>query len=185
MNLIELIIVSVSLSMDALAASICKGLAAERIRLRQCILTGLYFGSFQALMPLTGYLLGSGFSDQITAIDHWIVFLLLTVIGGKMIFDSRCGDDALSSSFSFQAMLPLAIATSIDALAVGAGFAFLNLRILPAVSLIGGITFLLSALGVRIGSLFGSRYRAAAQLTGGIILLFMGAKILLEHLISA
>ena len=182
MNLIELMIVSVGLSMDALAVAVCKGLACRKVSFRQCMLTGLYFGFFQALMPLTGFLLGSGFSDRITETDHWIAFLLLSVIGFKMLLDARGADDRLDSSFSLRAMLPLAVATSIDALAMGAGFAFLNLSILPTVSLIGAITFVLSSSGVRLGSLFGSRFRAAAQLTGGLILLFMGTKILIDHL---
>lgn len=182
MNLIELIVVSTGLSMDALAVAVCKGLVAGKTSLKQCILTGLYFGFFQALMPLTGFLLGSGFSDRITETDHWIAFLLLTVIGSKMLLDARGAADSLDASFSLRSMLPLAVATSIDALAMGAGFAFLNLRILPTVSLIGLITFSLSALGVRLGSLFGNRFRAPAQRTGGLILLLMGAKILLDHL---
>lgn len=183
MNGIELVIISFGLSMDAMAVSICKGLSAEKIPFKHCALTGLYFGSFQALMPLTGYLLGSGFSDRICAVDHWIVFLLLSVLGIKMLLDARRADDALDASFSLQSMLPLALATSIDALAVGAGFALLNIRILPAASLIGAITFILSAAGVHLGSLFGSRFRAAAQLAGGLILLLMGIKTLAEHLL--
>ena len=182
MNLIELVVVSTGLSMDALAVAVCKGLVAGKTSLKQCILTGLYFGFFQALMPLTGFLLGSGFSDRITETDHWIAFFLLAVIGIKMMIDARGADDSLDASFSPRSMLPLAVATSIDALAMDAGFAFLNLRILPTVSLIGAITFSLSALGVRLGSLFGSRFRAPAQLTGGLILLLMGAKILIDHL---
>lgn len=183
MNLIGLIIISIGLSMDAVAVSICKGLACEKIPLRHCALTGLYFGSFQALMPLTGYWLGSGFSDRITAVDHWIACILLTVIGARMLLDAKRADDALSASFSPSAMLPPAIATSIDALAVGAGFAFLDVQILPVVSLIGAVTFLLSCMGARIGSYFGSRFRSPAQISGGIILIFMGLKILISHLL--
>ena len=182
MNRIELFVISIGLSMDALAVSICKGLSAEKITFRHCALTGLYFGVFQALMPLTGYLLGSGFSDRISPVDHWIAFLLLTVLGVKMMLDARRTEDRLDASFSPRSMLPLALATSIDALAVGAGFALMNIPILPAVSLIGAVTFLLSALGVRLGSLFGNRFRAPSQLAGGLILLFMGFKILIEHL---
>lgn len=183
MNEIELLVISVGLSMDALAVSICKGLSADQITFRHCVITGLHFGSFQALMPLTGYMLGSGFSDRISLFDHWIAFLLLSVIGIKMLIDARHADDVLDASFSMRSMLPLALATSIDALAVGTGFALLNIAILPAVSLIGSITFLLSALGVRLGSLFGNRFRAPAQLAGGLILLLMGSKILIEHML--
>ncbi len=182
MNRIGLTIIAIGLSMDALAAAVCKGLSSKQTGVRECVLTGLYFGSFQAIMPLTGYLLGSGFSDRITAVDHWIAFLLLSVLGIRMLIDARGADDALDASFAPRAMLPLALATSVDALAVGAGFAFLNIDIIPAVLLIGLITFALSALGVRLGSLSGSRCRSAAQLAGGIILLLMGAKILFSHL---
>lgn len=184
MNPIELIVIAAGLAMDAFAAAVCKGLASDRADCGRCLLTGLYFGSFQALMPLIGFVLGGGMPDRITAIDHWIAFILLSVIGLRMLLDARRGDDSLDSSFSLRAMLPLAVATSIDALAVGAGFALLQIRILPAVSTIGGITFLLSALGVRLGSLFGSRFRAPAQLAGGFVLLLMGAKILADHLLS-
>ena len=182
MNQIELFVISIGLSMDALAVSICKGLSAEKITLRHCALTGLYFGVFQALMPLTGYLLGSGFSDHISPFDHWIAFLLLTVLGVKMILDARRAEDRLDSSFSPRCMLPLALATSIDALAVGAGFALMHVSILPAVFLIGIVAFFLSASGVRLGTLFGNRFRAPSQMAGGLILLFMGSKILIEHL---
>jgi len=183
MNLISLLFVSIGLSMDALAVSICKGLSADQITFRHCALTGLYFGSFQTLMPLTGYLLGSGFSDRISQLDHWIAFLLLSVIGIKMLSDARRGDDGIDASFSIHSMLPLALATSIDALAVGTGFALLNISLFPTIALIGAITFLLSALGVRLGSLFGNRFRALPQLIGGIILLMMGIKILIEHML--
>ena len=185
MNPIGLFFIAVGLSMDAFAVSICKGLSAQQLSRSHCLLTGLYFGFFQAFMPLTGQLLGSGFSDQISGIDHWIVFLLLSIIGGKMLLDSRHADDALDSSFSPGAMLPLALATSMDALAVGAGFALLDISPLPAASLIGCVTFGLSALGAKLGSLFGSRFRSPAQRVGGLILLLMGAKILLDHLCSS
>lgn len=185
MNFFELFAIAFGLSMDALAVSICKGLAAGQLKARSCILTGLYFGSFQALMPLTGYLLGSGFSDPVKEADHWIVFLLLSVIGGKMILDALRGDDRLDASFSFRAMLPLSVATSIDALAVGAGFALLRIDILFVSVVIGMITMLLCASGVKLGNLFGSRFRAPAQLTGGLILILMGIKTLLEHLNQA
>lgn len=183
MNLIELFLIAVGLSMDALAVSVCKGLAASEVRTPHCLLTGALFGLFQAAMPLIGYRLGEGFSDQITAVDHWIAFFLLLVIGIKMLADARRGDDLLDASFSFRALLPLSVATSIDAMAVGVGFAFLKIRILPAVLLIGSITFVLSSLGVRMGSLLGSRFRKAAEAAGGIILILLGAKILADHLL--
>ena len=185
MNPMELVIIAAGLAMDAFAAAVCKGLAAEKAGVRRCLLTGLYFGSFQALMPLIGFALGAGMPNGITAVDHWIAFILLSVIGFRMLLDARRGDDAPDASFAPRVMLPLAVATSIDALAVGAGFAFLQIRIFPAVGLIGGITFLLSALGVRLSSRFGSRFRGPAQLAGGLTLLLMGAKILIEHLIDS
>ena len=182
MGIIELFIIALSLSMDAFAVAVCKGLGMKKADLKSGLICGTWFGGFQALMPTIGYLLGKQFEQYITAVDHWIAFLLLTVIGSKMLLDARGAADSLDASFSLRSMLPLAVATSIDALAMGAGFAFLNLRILPTVSLIGAITFSLSSLGVRLGSLFGNRFRAPAQLTGGLILLLMGAKILLDHL---
>lgn len=174
--------IAVGLSMDAMAVSACKGLAAERIRFSQCMAAGLYFGLFQALMPLCGYLFGRGFSDEITSVDHWIAFLLLSVIGGKMLLDSRRPDPAQNSSFSPRVLLPLAIATSIDALAVGVSFAFFQVNILTALLIIGLVTFILSSLGVLIGSRAGTRLHARAQVTGGVILILMGLKILWEHL---
>ncbi len=182
MSLIELFAVAVGLSMDACAVSISKGLVASPVRMRHCLATGLCFGLFQAGMPLAGYVLGDRFASEITLIDHWIAFLLLSVIGVRMLIDARGGGDAVDDSFTFRSLLPLAIATSIDALAVGVGFAFLKIRILPAVSLIGAVTFTLSALGVKLGSAAGIRFRAAAEAFGGFILLLMGVKILLEHL---
>lgn len=187
MGLIELCFIAVGLSMDAFAVSICKGLACREQNLRNNLLAGLYFGGFQGLMPAIGWLLGVRFSDAITSIDHWIAFVLLSFIGGSMIRESRSGaeEEELDASFGFRAMLPLAVATSIDALAVGVSFAFLGMtgrEILGAAALIGAVTFVLSAVGVRVGSVFGSRFKSRAELCGGVILIFIGLKILLEHL---
>ena len=187
MGLIELCFIAVGLSMDAFAVSICKGLACREQNLRNNLLAGLYFGSFQGLMPAIGWLLGVRFSEAITSIDHWIAFVLLSFIGGSMIRESRSGaeEEELDASFGFRAMLPLAVATSIDALAVGVSFAFLGMtgrEILGAAALIGAVTFVLSAVGVRVGSVFGSRFKSRAELCGGVILIFIGLKILLEHL---
>lgn len=187
MGLIELCFIAVGLSMDAFAVSICKGLACREQNLRNNLLAGLYFGGFQGLMPASGWLLGVRFSDAITSIDHWIAFVLLSFIGGSMIRESRSGaeEEEMDASFGFRAMLPLAVATSIDALAVGVSFAFLGMtgrEILGAAALIGAVTFVLSAVGVRVGSVFGSRFKSRAELCGGVILIFIGLKILLEHL---
>ncbi len=187
MGLIELCFIAVGLSMDAFAVSICKGLACREQNLRNNLLAGLYFGGFQGLMPAIGWLLGVRFSEAITSIDHWIAFVLLSFIGGSMIRESRSGaeEEELDASFGFRAMLPLAVATSIDALAVGVSFAFLGMigrEILGAAALIGAVTFVLSAVGVRVGSVFGSRFKSRAELCGGVILIFIGLKILLEHL---
>ena len=187
MGLIELCFIAVGLSMDAFAVSVCKGLACREQNLRNNLLAGLYFGGFQGLMPAIGWLLGVRFSEAITSIDHWIAFVLLSFIGGSMIRESRSGaeEEELDASFGFRAMLPLAVATSIDALAVGVSFAFLGMtgrEILGAAALIGAVTFVLSAVGVRVGSVFGSRFKSRAELCGGVILIFIGLKILLEHL---
>ena len=187
MGLIEVCFIAVGLSMDAFAVSICKGLACREQNLRNNLLAGLYFGGFQGLMPAIGWLLGVRFSEAITSIDHWIAFVLLSFIGGSMIRESRSGaeEEELDASFGFRAMLPLAVATSIDALAVGVSFAFLGMtgrEILGAAALIGAVTFVLSAVGVRVGSVFGSRFKSRAELCGGVILIFIGLKILLEHL---
>lgn len=184
MGLGELFLVAVGLSMDAFAVAICKGLAAGQIRIGHMLITGVWFGGFQALMPVLGYCLGSVFGAYITSFDHWIAFILLAFIGGNMIKEAfQAEEEPANASFSFRPMLLMAIATSIDALAVGVTFALLPaVNIWLAVGLIGIVTFLLSAIGVKIGSVFGSRYKAKAQLTGGIILLLIGLKILLEHL---
>ena len=178
----ELCIIAVGLAMDAFAVSICKGLSAGRARLGDCLRSGLYFGGFQMLMPLLGYLLGARFQAAIASIDHWIAFILLGLIGFNMIRESLGEEEGLDADFGPRAMFPLAVATSIDALAVGVTFAFLQVEILPAGAMIGLITFLLSALGVWVGALFGSRFQKQAELCGGVILILMGLKILLEHL---
>ena len=183
MTLFSLFIIAVGLSMDAFAVSICKGLAMQKITIKKALIVGLWFGGFQALMPAIGYLLGSQFESYITNIDHWIAFVLLFIIGGNMIKEALSKEEEpTSDSLAFKEMLLLALATSIDALAVGVTFAFLKVQILPAVLFIGVITFTLSALGVKIGNIFGCRYKSKAELVGGIILILMGCKILLEHL---
>ncbi len=182
MGYFEIFIVAVGLSMDAFAVSVCKGLSVGKLRPKHALICGAYFGGFQALMPLAGYFLGRQFESLITSIDHWIVFALLTIIGINMIRESRGEPEELDVSFGPKAMLPLAVATSIDALAVGITFAFLEVQIVPAVCMIGVTTFVLSALGVWIGNAFGAKYRSGAELVGGIVLILMGIRILLEHL---
>ena len=182
MQIWELFLIAVGLSMDAFAVAICKGLSISTCKPKHLIITGLYFGGFQGLMPLIGYLLGSNFSHLIVNFDHWIAFVLLLIIGGNMIKESREEAECVDCSFGFKAMLPMAIATSIDALAVGVSFAFLQVNIIAAVIFIGCITFTLSAIGVKIGNVFGARFKSKAELAGGIILILMGTKILLEHL---
>lgn len=183
MNLLELFIIAVGLSMDAFAVSVCKGLAVQKVSLRHAAIAGLWFGGFQALMPLLGWLLGSRFQSAIERFDHWIAFVLLLILGINMLREAFGEDDeCTNSSFAWRIMLTMALATSIDALAVGVTFAFLKVSILPAILLIGVTTFLLSALGVRLGSVFGQRYQKAAEILGGVILILMGFKILLEHL---
>lgn len=186
MSLFALFTLAVGLSMDAFAVSVCKGLALQRIHFRHMALAGLWFGGFQALMPLIGYFLGVQFRQQITSFDHWIAFVLLLLIGGNMVRESRtaepCDENEATASLTAKSMLPLAVATSIDALAVGVTFAFLKVDIFAAVIFIGLVTFVISAAGVKIGSIFGTRYKSGAELFGGIILIFLGTKILLEHL---
>ncbi len=179
----ELFFIAAGLSMDAFAVSVCKGLTARRGTPGQCFAAGAYFGGFQAAMPLLGYLLGTGLASFVAQVDHWIAFVLLCAIGGNMVRESRsCGEcQEMDASFGPRAMLPLAVATSIDALAVGVTFAFLQVDIAPAVLFIGATTFVLSAAGVKVGALFGSRFKNRAELAGGLILMGMGIKILLEH----
>lgn len=188
MGLAELFILAVGLSMDAFAVSVCKGLAVQKVGAKECCIVGVWFGGFQALMPLTGYLLGTQFRAYITSIDHWIAFVLLCIIGFNMIRESRERDEeeAVCSKdenpFAFRSMLMLAVATSIDALAVGITLAFLNVALVPSVTFIGATTFVISAIGIRIGNIFGMKYKSKAELAGGIILIAIGLKILLEHL---
>ena len=183
MTLIELFILAVGLSMDAMAVAICKGLSVQKLKFRHALITGLYFGGFQAGMPLIGYFLGRQFQTYIERFDHWIAFVLLGLIGANMIKESFGDAEECDCSFCPKAMLPMAVATSIDALAVGVTFALLpSVNITAAVSFIGVITFTLSAVGVYIGHLFGAKFKSKAELTGGIVLILMGCKILLEHL---
>lgn len=183
MSLFELFLIAVGLSMDAFAVAVCKGLSMGKMNHRHALIIGLYFGSFQALMPLVGFVLGVRFQDAITAYDHWIAFILLAVIGGNMIKDALSAEeDSCDASVAFKDMVVLAVATSIDALAVGVTFAFLQVNILPAVAFIGVTTFLLSIAGVTAGNAFGCKYKSRAEFTGGLILIAMGLKILAEHL---
>ena len=181
MSLLELFAIAVGLSIDAFAVSVCKGLSLRRYGPGRSLTAGIYFGGFQALMPLIGWALGVRFQQAIANVDHWIAFGLLTLIGINMLREARQEGDSLDEAMGPAAMLPLAVATSIDALAVGVTFAFLQVSILPAVSFIGVTTFVLSALGVWIGSAFGARWRERAEQAGGIILILMGVKILAEH----
>ena len=180
MSFVELLLFGIGLSMDAFAVSICKGLSVRKLRPKHAITVGLWFGGFQALMPLIGYFLGSFFAEMIEKYDHWVAFVLLAIIGGNMIKESFDKDEKVDSSMDVKSMLLLAIATSIDALAVGVTFAFLQVQIVPAASFIGVITFIFSAVGVKIGSLFGTKYKSKAELFGGIVLVLIGIKILLE-----
>ena len=177
---IELLLIGVGLSMDAFAVSICKGLAMRRVNKKQAFVIGLFFGGFQALMPFIGWALGTQFESYITSIDHWIAFVLLAFIGGKMIAEAvRPEDENVEID---KEMFVLAVATSIDALAVGITFAFLNYPIGEAVTIIGLTTFCISIGGVYVGNFFGNRYKKKAEIAGGIILVLIGVKILLEHL---
>lgn len=183
MGIIELFILAVGLSMDAFAVSVCKGLAMEKINLKKSVIVGAWFGGFQALMPLIGYFLGVQFKDYITSVDHWIAFVLLSLIGANMVKEAFSKkEEEEDASLNIKTMLLLAIATSIDALAVGVTFAFLDVNIFYAVCFIGITTFILSVVGVKIGNVFGVRYKSKAELAGGIILILLGVKILLEHL---
>lgn len=184
MGTIELLLLSIGLAMDAFAVSICKGISMKKMNWKKAVIIGIYFGGFQALMPVIGYFLGTAFESIITNIDHWVAFILLGIIGGNMIKESfgneseNCNDDV-----GFKTMLILAIATSIDALAVGITFAFLKVNLVAAISMIGVITFALSVVGTKIGNRFGDKYESKAELVGGIILVLLGIKILLEHLL--
>ena len=183
MSLLELFILAVGLSMDAFAVSICKGLAMKQIKFKHMLIVGLWFGGFQALMPLIGYFLGIQFETYITAYDHWIAFILLAFIGGNMIKEALSNEEETAdASLAVKIMLVLAIATSIDALALGVTFAFLQVNIWEAVSFIGVVTFLFSVAGLKIGNVFGTKYKSKAEFVGGVILILLGIKILLEHL---
>ena len=184
MEIGELIVLSLGLGMDAFAVSICKGLSMKKMNWKKALIIGLYFGGFQAIMPVLGYSLSKGFENFVTSIDHWIVFILLSIIGGKMVKDafSQENSENCNEDVGFKTMIVLAIATSIDALAVGITFAFLNVNLILAIALIGSITFFLSVIGTKVGNVFGDRYENKAELLGGVILIFLGIKILLEHL---
>ena len=183
MGVIELLVLALGLSMDAFAVSICKGLSVPKLQAKHCLICGVYFGGFQALMPLIGWALVIRFQSMITNIDHWIAFVLLAVIGANMIKESFSKEEECpDASFGFKTMLTLAVATSIDALAVGVTFAFLDVSIVPAVLLIGATTFVCSAVGVKIGNVFGNRFQSKAEFLGGLVLIAIGLKILIEHL---
>jgi len=183
MGLFSLFIIAVGLSMDACAVAICKGLSMQKAPWKKAMIVGLWFGGFQGLMPAIGYVLGSQFEQYIVNIDHWIAFILLGIIGINMIKEALSKEEeCANASLAVKDMFLLAVATSIDALAVGVTFAFLQVQILPAVAFIGVITFTLSTLGVKVGNIFGCRFKSKAELAGGIILIMMGTKILLEHL---
>lgn len=182
MGIVELFLIAVGLSMDAFAVSICKGLSAGSAKPKYILCVGCYFGGFQALMPAIGYFVGIRFQGMIESVDHWIAFVLLAVIGGNMIRESFGEDECVGNRFDFKEMTALAVATSIDALAVGVTFAFLDVKIGPAVLFIGCITFAISAAGLKIGTVFGTKYRKKAECFGGAVLILIGLKILLEHL---
>ena len=184
MGVLEILLIGIGLSMDAFAVSVCKGLSVKKLQLKHALLVGLYFGGFQALMPLIGYLLGSQFQSLIETVDHWIAFGLLLLIGANMIREafSEEEDADADDSFAVKTMLALAVATSIDALAVGITFAFLSVNIWLAVALIGATTFVLSAIAIKIGNVFGNKFQRKAEIAGGVILILIGLKILFEHL---
>lgn len=182
MSFIEIFLIGIGLSMDAFAVSICKGLSVPRVKPKHCLITGLYFGGFQALMPFLGYIAGVRFKNLIMSFDHWVAFVLLGIIGLNMIKESRSECEKVGDSFNFKTMFPLAVATSIDALIVGVTFAFLQVNIAVAITIIGITTFSFGVIGLKVGNVFGLKYRARAELFGGIVLVFMGVKILLEHL---
>ena len=189
MSLIELFIIAVGLSMDAFAVSICKGLSMQRMSWKNAVIVGLYFGGFQAGMPLFGYILGSQFKEAITSIDHWIAFILLAFIGGKMLWDvfhekEEETTEKVDARLDHKELFMLAIATSIDALAVGIAFACLDVQIWSSISIIGCVTLVLSFCGVWIGNRFGNRFEKKAEIAGGLVLILIGVKILVEHLVQ-
>lgn len=186
MSFMELVLIAVGLSMDAFAVAICKGLSVQKLGWKHYLTVGVWFGGFQALMPTLGYLLGTTFERYITSVDHWVAFVLLCLIGGSMLKEGLAKEEEEKeerADFDFKSMLLLAVATSIDALAVGITFALLpDVNIFSAVGLIGTITFCLSAVGLKVGNIFGLKYKSKAEVVGGVILILMGLKILLEHL---
>lgn len=183
MGFIEILLTGIGLSMDACATSICKGLSMKKFDTKKGLIIALYFGVFQGLMPVIGYILGNSFESLITQIDHWIAFVLLSTIGAKMLFDALSNNNESSNDLvDFKTMFPLAVATSIDALAVGITFSFLKVNIIAAFTTIGLTTFIISFLGSKIGNKFGDKYEKKAKFVGGLILILIGIKILLEHL---
>ena len=184
MSVIEIAIIGIGLAMDAFAVSICKGLAMKKMSYQKAIIIALFFGGFQALMPAIGYVLGTTFASKIAAIDHWIAFILLGLIGVNMIKEAlgKEDDECLDDALHFGDLIMLSIATSVDALAVGNTFAFFNVSIVLSTSIIGFITFIICIIGVKVGNVFGEKYKSKAELTGGILLIIMGCKILLDHL---
>lgn len=186
MELAELIIIAIGVSMDAFAVSICKGLSVSKVRPNHVVATSLWFGGFQALMPLIGFFLGVSFADFVSSVDHWIAFILLGIIGGNMLKESFQKEEpcCVEPDFSVKTMFAMAVATSIDALAVGVSLAFLKVDIWTAVLLIGVTTAIFSGVGVLIGNFFGSRWKSKAEFAGGFILVAMGVKILLEHTLA-
>lgn len=182
MGIGELIAISIGVSMDAFAIAICKGLSVERVEPKHLLSAGLWFGGSQAVMPLVGYVLGSGFQSAIESLDHWISFVLLAAIGIHMLQESREPVRKMEASFAPRVMFPLAVADSVDALAVGVSFAFLKVDILPAILMIGLTTFVFSVAGIKIGNHFGAKYKSRAEMVGGLVLLLMGILILVEHL---
>lgn len=180
MSLFDLIMIGISLSMDALAVSICKGLSVRKVQLSHALICGAWFGAFQAIMPSFGYFLGSRFEHLFNSVGPWVAFILLAVIGVNMVRESFGGDETVDNDFSAKAMLPLAVATSIDAFAVGVGFAAMEANIVVAALLIGCTTFTLSAIGVKVGAVFGDKYRAVSERIGGLVLILIGLKTLIQ-----
>ena len=182
MGILAISLIAVGLAMDAFSVAICKGLSIKKFELKKAVIVGLYFGVFQGVMPIIGYLLGGSFSNTIEKYDHWIAFILLAFIGINMVREAFDKDEEVNDKVDFKSMIWLAIATSIDALTVGITFSFLNANIGFAALMIGMITYILSVIGVMIGSKFGAKYKNKAELAGGLILILMGLKILIEHL---
>ena len=181
MNIIDILFIGLGLSMDAFAVSVCKGLAMKKMDVKKALVCSLYFGVFQALMPLIGFLLGSGFKNVVSSIDHWIAFVLLGIIGINMIKEAK-SCETVNDAMDVKTMLTLAVATSIDALAIGVTFAFLKVSIIPAITIIGVTTFVCCFVGVKLGSIFGEKLKSKAEITGGVVLILIGTKILIEHL---